>query len=681
MTTIRDFSPEVPRSSHQGSGRERANTWHTRSGRSSPEHVRRSSTQRRDNSTARDHAGRASPPARDSMARDRRGSVVSRVDSVGSNNEGHLRHRRLERTNTVKTYHSSEPEIDVFQQPGAEPGIDVTVEDEKVPPHLINLIAPCDIQIVDFSETRISVQKADNGTLFDVLEAPKPEDTKCRWINVNGLSWDVIKTIGNRFRLHRLAIEDLIHTHSRTKVDWYSDQAMIVLTLQKLVRLHQHDDEDEDCPAHEDVESMGGAKGGWWVGPRDAYKEKDVLPRYLDRDHDGKIDEFVKAHSNTSENSPVKDIRTLHRYESSQIAKHTAFMEKHSVLANEDLVVSVEQVSIFLLADNTIVSFFEHSAEDIETPILQRLMSEETVLRSSCDASLVLQAIIDAIVDLAMPVRNAYNKARKELQVDAMTSPNVSTSRALHIFGEEIDMLQNLIKPIVHLVNALRDHNTEPQMSMAPLSELILNHGQLNTSSYPVENKQHKPQSLRQPTMPMASKPSNKHLAQAAQLRGRSQSPTPRLTRQVSEIGALKRNPDAATIQITPLAHTYFGDVLDHCITLIQSLEQMDASASNISTLVFNTVQAKTNNFMAVLAIVTVFYAPLTVVSGYFGMNFAEGAGLKHDFKYYFAIAIPITAASMLCVVLFVKFGEISEWAEKKWKRRQRRERKRRVKR
>jgi len=605
------------------------------------------------------------------MTRDRRGSVISRVDSFGSANEGHLRHRRLERTNTVKTFHSSEPEIDVFQQPGAEPGIDVTVDDEKVPPHLINLIAPCDIQIVDFSETNISVQKADNATLSDLLEAPKSEGTKCRWINVNGLSWDVIKTIGNRFRLHRLAIEDLIHTHSRTKVDWYSDQAMIVLTLQKLVRLHQQDDDSED----EDVESVGGgAKGGWWAGPRETYKEKDVLPRYLDRDHDGKIDEFVKAHSNTSETSPIKDIRTLHRYESSQIAKHTAFMEKHSVLSSEDLVVSVEQVSIFLLADNTIVSWFEHSAEDIETPILQRLMSEETVLRSSCDASLVLQAIIDAIVDLAMPVRNAYNKARKELQVDAMTSPNVLTSRALHIFGEEIDMLQNLIKPIVHLVNALRDHNIEPRMSMAPLSELT----QPNMSSYPVENRQHK--ESRQPMPP--SKPTNKHLAQAAQLRGRSQSPTPRLSRQVSEtFGPLKRNPDAATIQITPLAHTYFGDVLDHCITLIQSLEQMDASASNISTLVFNTVQAKTNNFMAVLAIVTVFYAPLTVVSGYFGMNFAEGAGLKHSFSYYFAIAIPITAASMLCVGLFVKFGEISEWVEKNMRRRRRRERKRRVKR
>lgn len=593
-----------------------------------------------------------------------------------------MRHRRLERTNTVKTFHSSEPEIDVFQQPGAEPGIDVTVDDEKVPPHLINLIAPCDIQIVDFSESKISVQKAGNDTLFDLLEEPKPEEFKCRWINVNGLSWDVIKILGNRFRLHRLAIEDLIHTHSRTKVDWYNDQACIILTLQKLVRLHQHEDENEDCPAHEDVESMGGGvKGGWWPGPREAYKEKDVLPRYLDRDRDGKIDEFVKAHSSTSEASPIKEIRTLHRYESSQIAKHTAFMEKHSVLSGEDLVVSVEQVSIFLLADNTIVSFFEHSAEDIEAPILQRLMSEETVLRSSCDASLVLQAIVDAIVDLAMPIRDAYNKARKELQVDAMTSPNIRTSRALHVFGEEIDMLQNLIKPIVHLVNALRDHNTEPNMSITPLAELYLNHNQPGTSSYPVENRHHKDNNnTRAGTMP--SKPTNKHLSQAAQLRGRSQSPKPLLSRTVSEtLGPLKRNPDAATIQITPLAHTYFGDVLDHCITLIQALEQMDASASNISTLIFNTVGAKTNNFMMILALITVFYAPLTVVSGYFGMNFASGAGLKHDFKYYFAIAIPITAASLMVVALFVQWDHIAEWVEKKRRRMQRREKKRRGKR
>jgi Mg2+ and Co2+ transporter CorA len=154
----------------------------------------------------------------------------------------------------------------------------------------------------------------------------------------------------------------------------------------------------------------------WQSKPPDP-RQTSNLPYYLDKDGDGKIDEFVNAHSGTSEDGPIKPVRTLHRYESAQIPEHTAFMEKHSTLASEDLAVSVEQVAIFLLADNTVISFFEHSAEDVESPIRKRLQSTETILRRSSDGSLLCQAIIDAIVDLAAPVKEAYNKARKELQV------------------------------------------------------------------------------------------------------------------------------------------------------------------------------------------------------------------------------------------------------------------------
>lgn len=368
----------------------------------------------------------------------------------------------------------------------------------------------------------------------------------------------MIKLLGNKYNLHRLAIEDLMHTHTRTKVDWYADHAFIVLTLQKLVRLHQHycADPECDCRSEEERELQDqhwqSRKQPWWKPKRKG--QPGELPFYLDKDGDGKIDEFVKAHSGTSEATPIRPMRTLHRYESAQIPEHTVFMERKSALSSEDLAVSVEQVSIFLLADNTVISFFEQSAANIEEPIRERLQSQETMLRRSADASLLTQAIIDAIVDLAVYVKDAYNMARKELQVDALTNPNIATSRKLHIFGEEIDMVQNLFKPIVHLVNALRDHQNEP-MSLATA-----------------------------PTPPKDESEKTKRNREGAPTWGRSQSEFRKT--------ALKRSNQATSVSITPLAHTYFGDVLDHCITIIQALEQMDASANNISTLIFNTVGA-----------------------------------------------------------------------------------------
>ena len=77
-------------------------------------------------------------------------------------------------------------------------------------------------------------------------------------------------------------------------------------------------------------------------------------------------------------------------------------MEKHSALASKKLGVGVEQVSIFLTADNTVIAFFEHSADDIEEPILPRLRTEETILRRTSDASMLTQAILDAIIDMAV---------------------------------------------------------------------------------------------------------------------------------------------------------------------------------------------------------------------------------------------------------------------------------------
>lgn len=70
------------------------------------------------------------------------------------------------------------------------------------------------------------MQHFDNDSLIPFLKQPQPAQAKCRWINVRGLSWDVIQPLGQYKKLHKLAIEDIMNTRNRTKVDWYRSSTL-----------------------------------------------------------------------------------------------------------------------------------------------------------------------------------------------------------------------------------------------------------------------------------------------------------------------------------------------------------------------------------------------------------------------------------------------------------------------
>ena len=136
-------------------------------------------------------------------------------------------------------------------------------------------------------------------------------------------------------------------------------------------------------------------------------------------------------------------------------------MEQHSALASRDLAVAAEQVSIFILNDNTIISFFEGSAEDIAEPIIRRLQTPDTILRQSCDASMIGQSIVDAIIDLAIPVASCYSDVIADLELDVLTRPDITHTKRLYVIITEINKMVSFINPITNLINALRDHKTD----------------------------------------------------------------------------------------------------------------------------------------------------------------------------------------------------------------------------
>ncbi|KAI4243351.1 MAG: hypothetical protein L6R40_003523 [Gallowayella cf. fulva] len=73
-----------------------------------------------------------------------------------------------------------------------------------------------------------------------------------------------------------------------------------------------------------------------------------------------------------------------------------------------------------------------------------------------------MSAIIDAIVDLAIPVTTAYQDAIGELELDVLTEPDIRHTTALYVLTSEMSQFKSDISPIVNLVSALRDHKSEP---------------------------------------------------------------------------------------------------------------------------------------------------------------------------------------------------------------------------
>ncbi|KAF3483434.1 CorA family metal ion transporter [Arthroderma uncinatum] len=543
----------------------------------------------------------------------------------GLETQGSIR-RRSRRSTTARPYY---PEIHSPNwHPGEEPGIDPA--DPSLPTAFADegtllqeqLYQRCDITVVDFSQEAMRMYHLDNATLVSFLEREREPWVQCRWINVNGLSWDVVRLLANHKGLHRLAVEDLMHSVNRTKVDWFSDHTFIVLAMQKLIKQSSGGSPEDSEAESEAEEGDTGEDADDSKPPSRHSKTKNrgvimtalmdlFIPKYQQRR------QGLRGEKRSTLNQPhevpasqPRAIRSLQRFRGGPNEDRIDFMERHAVLSSKGLSVGIEQVSLFLHSDNSVTSFFEASADDIEPPIIQRLRSPGTILRQSCDASMILQAIIDAITDLAIPVTMAYQDAIGDLEVQVLTDPDIKQSSSLYILTSEISVLRNAIQPIIGVINSLRDHksatNNRPQLGFKTASSPCLHTNNSDSA------------------------------------------PSSRVTSHPETEGVKM----PSTVTISPMCQTYLGDVLDHCITINEGYDQMRRSADNMIDLIFNTIGAYQNESITQLSLVTCMFLPLTFLSGYFGMNFKSFSSIEvYSDAFFWAIAIPFVFVVMVILM------------------------------
>jgi len=87
---------------------------------------------------------------------------------------------------------------------------------------------PVKISVLTYDEHR--VKETADVSVADILQ--HKDESAVTWINVSGIhNMEVIETLGKRFHLHPLLLEDIANTQHRAKIDDYEDYLFIVLKM------------------------------------------------------------------------------------------------------------------------------------------------------------------------------------------------------------------------------------------------------------------------------------------------------------------------------------------------------------------------------------------------------------------------------------------------------------------
>ncbi|KAH9486074.1 Cobalt/magnesium transport protein CorA [Psilocybe cubensis] len=494
---------------------------------------------------------------------------------------------------------------------GAEPGIDP--RRPAVDAAYSHIKEQCQIEIMDYSAIRNTTRHMDNAQFIEFMgdldspELPQRDPwVKVRWINIGGISWDVIRALSIKYNLHPLALEDVFHGHSRnrSKADYYSKHLFLRILCHELLDdeekrsraaftqyttgprsnspepLESYPDEEEEKVNMDDSEELKKPTSSF-PSRAATLVQRRGQPSLLPTNRND-----LKGAYNTGKRSPTgSNLSTLVAREGAlQLSREEQKQDEAAIEAlkkGSRINVDVTPMFFFLFRDGTIISIRPIPNLSLTQPISFRLKSRDTVLRKSADPSLLLHALLDLIVDKAVQVIEAYHAKIHKFEKEILLRPQMNTVRDLHILSGDLILHKRTLDPIKTLIYGLRRYDVDRCAALIDSSD-----------------------------------PANKD---------------------VRVVGFMSHK-----------AKIYLADVYDHMDYILTSLDMFAGIAQNLIDYTFNMSSYEMNEVMRRLTMATIIFLPLTVLTGYFGMNFSSMWSVdKHTDLLFWEIAIPIMVVTL----------------------------------
>jgi len=483
--------------------------------------------------------------------------------------------------------HSALMDIAPGTEPGADPRKSTTAEIYG------HIQANCKIEISEYGPSRARFNTYNNKEFIEWVNKPSATAkreiwNKVRWINIAGVSYDVISALALRYDLHPLSIEDVLHgrKNARSKADYYTKHLFVHALTHTLGKQEDEPEELEKFVRTEEPRSMSSARTSFTKGNSESGDEADNEQQgsWLHRRRRSKRTGSGPETDGWYDGKDMEQRVGMGGERKKPLVRYSLTAAGRAKSANQKAIdelkkgfgrvyVHVSSTWIFLLRDGTIISLSQDTNTPFGAPVMNRLRVRDTVLRSSGDASLLLESLLDLIVDNAVQVADKYHDVILKMERSILLKPNMKTVRGLHILSGDLTLHKRTLGPLSQLIYGLRRYDLDRCKALA---------------------------------------------------------------------GSAGRDGEVAGY-LSHQAKVYLADVHDHVEYIMSSLDMFTSIAENLINYTFNIVSYETNQVMRGLTIATVIFFPLTFLTGYFGMNFADMPSvMQHSEAMFWEIAGPV---------------------------------------